>query len=749
MTTRIMRLTLIAIATLTGCVANDRDALQALRVQRREAAHQQRRIIFNNDADDALIIPVKQSATAENLLKLRTSALAGTQVDTIFYCSLQGDTSLHRTKVGEVMMWNASDYYKDGPTAKYFATRRNVVPEMIAQGTDPLQVMVDFCRSHGMEVFCSMRMNDVHDSIDSPDKPYYGFSRFKREHPEYLMGSFEKRPKFKAWTGLDYNQPAVRERFFQRLEEVCRNYDLNGIELDFLRNECFFKSVAWGGKASQAERKLLTALIRRIRTMTEREGLRRGRPILVAIRTTDSVEYCKGLGMDLERWLQDGLVDLLTGAGELRLNDWNYLAQLGHRHDVPVYAGLTDTWEKFIAPPFRRQSVESYRGRAMAAWQAGVDGIYMFNFFDPKKQQWRELGDPAGLARMDKLYFLSPLSDHFGPSGPGGGGRKHRGAPLLTPQNPWKLMAGQSVQTQLRIGDDVGGAEQAGLKPTVTCYLNLKEPLPTGQLDVRFNGTSVTPGDPKGAWLGFNVPSSAVKTGLNDIQITPMSGKQSTPVSAKEKWDVFYQGTKKLRGREQHPWRRLSGGAKYIEEVRDAALYFEDDRTGADDSPSLVYPWMLSPEEETVVEARVKVLSSDDPLAVCLRLSNGVDVEYLTLMPDRIGLKFAGLSIPFDAAGDFHTYRVTLKGHDIRVYVDGVLKLDGEGKYKTSAKDKKHWISFWAGVEAWNAQSLLFGSASGAGTGAALWDFVRFRSTPEPIILKDLVVSITYPPARP
>ena len=86
-----------------GGMAADSDALQALREQRREAAHQQRRIIFNNDADDALIVPVKQSATAENLLKLRTTALAGTQVDTIFYCSLQGDTSLHRTKVGEVM----------------------------------------------------------------------------------------------------------------------------------------------------------------------------------------------------------------------------------------------------------------------------------------------------------------------------------------------------------------------------------------------------------------------------------------------------------------------------------------------------------------------------------------------------------------------------------------------------------------------------------------------------------------------
>ncbi|MBT3381837.1 MAG: hypothetical protein HN742_08890 [Lentisphaerae bacterium] len=732
-----------------GAAAADPDALQALRAQRREATHRRRRIIFNNDADDALILPTSSPATAENLLKLRTTALAGTQVDTIFYCSLQGDMSLHRTKVGETLMGNASDYYTDGSRGKYFATRRNVVPELIAQGTDPLQVMVDFCRGHGLEVFCTMRMNDTHDSVDSPNKPFFGFSRFKREHPECLMGSFEKRPKFKAWTGVDYKRPAVRERVFQRLEEVCRNYDLDGIELDFLRHECLFKSVAWGGNASQEERDLLTDLIRRIRDMTEREGLRQGHPILVAIRVPDSVEYCKELGLDLAQWFKDGLVDLLTGTCMVQLNDWDTLVQFGHHHGVPVYAGLSDTWEKFVAPPFKRQSVEAYRGRAMAAWQAGVDGIYLFNFFNPTKPQWRELGDPAGLARMDKLYFLSPLSDHMGPSAPIAPGRPHRRAPLLTPQNPWRLLAGQPVQTQLRIGDDVGETTRAGLKPAVTCYLRLKEPFPVGQLEVRLNGTPLSPDDSKGAWLGFNVPPSAVKAGLNDIRVTPLSGKRSAPDPGRDTWDVSYEGTKRLRGAAQWPWRRLSGGAKYVEEIRDAALYFADDGTGADDFPSLVYPWMLSREEETTVEARVKVVSSTDPLAACLRLSDGTAVEYLTLMPDRIGLKFAGLSCPFDSAGAFHTYRVVFQGQNIRVYVDGVLRLDGTGQYTTSAKDEAHWVSFWSGLGSWNACSLLFGSASGPGTGAALWEFVRFRSSTDPIILQDLMVAITYPPARP
>ena len=58
-----------------------------LREARREAAHRQRRIIFNNDGDDVLCFSA--APTPEALLEARTSALVGSQVDTIFYCSSQ------------------------------------------------------------------------------------------------------------------------------------------------------------------------------------------------------------------------------------------------------------------------------------------------------------------------------------------------------------------------------------------------------------------------------------------------------------------------------------------------------------------------------------------------------------------------------------------------------------------------------------------------------------------------------------
>jgi len=58
----------------------------------------------------------------------------------------------------------------------------------------------------------------------------------------------------------------------------------------------------------------MTELWRRVRQMTEEVGIKRGRPILIGIRIPDSMDYCRAMGLDVERWLEDDLIDLVTGA---------------------------------------------------------------------------------------------------------------------------------------------------------------------------------------------------------------------------------------------------------------------------------------------------------------------------------------------------------------------------------------------------------------------------------------------------
>jgi hypothetical protein len=718
---------------------------------RREAAQKPRRIIFNNDGDDALIVPRAWPATPESMLRLRTAGLVGSQVDSIFYCTLQGPMSLHRTKVGETLTANASEDYKDGPLGEYFATRRNIIPELIAQGTDPLQVMVDFCRAHGLEVFCSMRMNDTHDGAHRPDRPYSGFSRFKRDHPECLVGSFEAQPLLGSWTAFDFAQPAVRELVFLRLEEVCQNYDLDGIELDYLRHALLFKSVAWGGQASQAERDMMTDLIRRIRAMTQAEGMKKGKPLLVSIRVPDSLEYCRAVGLDVEKWLAEGLVDMLTVTCYFQLNPWEYSARLGHTYGVPVYAGLSESrvragmatgWPQEA----QRNSALFYRGYALQAWQSGVDGVYMFNYFDPAAPGWRDLGDPQGLRGLDKVYFMSPRGD----GSPGScvrGGETFRTTSTLSIDRPLGLPANQPQKMTLVMAEDLPGAEQRKLRAEMVCRLWVKDLAAGDRVDVVMNGRLLEKVKASAESLDYRIEPAAVQNGDNVFELTarpaPRSQSSGDPGTADiATWEMEYVCDKVLVYPEQLPWRRLMnyGG---VEQVSGRQLLLADRSTGATDMFNLAYPWHISPEALTVVEARVRVLDSTDPLGVCIRVANGAAVEYLSLGKDQIRLYHAKLSCPLDAAGDLHTYRIVMKGNDIRVYVDGTLKLDGAGKLTTAAFDRKGGVEDILDAD-WNRNSLLFGSATGQGTGEATWEYIKCHSEGKPLSLQDLIVTVTY-----
>lgn len=161
-----------------------------------KAINRPRRIIFNNDGNEPVYFC--KAVSKEELLKGRTRDLAGTQVDSIFYCTWSSGFSLftHRTQAGQV-----------------FATREgrftnNLTQAYLDQGLDPLQVMVEFGHQHGIEVFWSMRMNDTHDVAHADYGPLmFRANRLKVEHPEYLIGSTTHRPRYGTWTAVDYGLP--------------------------------------------------------------------------------------------------------------------------------------------------------------------------------------------------------------------------------------------------------------------------------------------------------------------------------------------------------------------------------------------------------------------------------------------------------------------------------------------------------------------------------------------------------------
>ena len=154
----------------------------------------------------------------------------------------------------------------------------------------------------------------------------------------------------------------------------------------------------------------MSSVVRRIRAAIDAQALRRGRPVLLAIRVPDSAGYCRALGLDVEQWLKEGLVDLMTVSGYFRLNPWQVSVELGRKYGVPVYAGLSESRFRDNEIRALRQSAAGYRGRAAEAWAAGAAGMYTFNLFNPKSPVFREIGDPVALAGMDKVMTTGARS---------------------------------------------------------------------------------------------------------------------------------------------------------------------------------------------------------------------------------------------------------------------------------------------------------------------------------------------------
>lgn len=366
-----------------GAVVHESDAAKTAR---KAAVNRKRRIIMNNDGNDARGIKEGEEKTVASFLERRTSPLIGSQVDAIFYCS--GVFNLYTHKSEETELRGHGD--KEALDWAW---------ELTNLGTDSLTVITGFAHENGMEAFWSMRMNDTHDSGDDAL-----LCDWKQAHPEYLMG--KKGDKFPhgggRWSAVNYGLPEVREKVFRILRDVATRYDIDGLELDFFRHPVYFKPQMTGAPVTQEQCDMMTGLLRRLRAMTVEVAEKRGRPLLIAVRVPDSTGFARAIGLDYEQWLKEDLIDILTGTGYFHFEPWENLVALGHQYGVPVYACLSGSRVVSSKNPGAGSpdKMPLWHGEAAQAWQAGVDGIYTFNVFNPRDELFRTLGSPETLMEL-------------------------------------------------------------------------------------------------------------------------------------------------------------------------------------------------------------------------------------------------------------------------------------------------------------------------------------------------------------
>ena len=81
---------------------------------------------------------------------------------------------------------------------------------------------------------------------------------------------------------------------------------MEGLELDFERRPHFFKP-----DEAVDNRHLMTDMVREIRSNAQRASKSLGKPIEVIARVWMNMSDCSNLGLDVESWVKEGLVDTL------------------------------------------------------------------------------------------------------------------------------------------------------------------------------------------------------------------------------------------------------------------------------------------------------------------------------------------------------------------------------------------------------------------------------------------------------
>jgi hypothetical protein len=498
---------------MPGTAVMTREQYDILRVS---ARNRQRRIIFTNDGCDATTAEFGRISRGEleaglvhAFLNSRRCPPDGSQIDTLSYCTSFRGLATHRSVVQtEYSVRHSDKTYAD----------LNLVPRMRELGTDPLREQITLCRSRGMEIFHSMRMNDTHDAGYADNSR---FSDFKLAHPELLFGVRGKKPLHGQWTAMDFGNPMVRDFVYRSLEEVVKNYDVDGIEMDFFRHPQLFRSVSEGKTASKEELDALTELMIHIRATLDETGRQRGRAILLSVRAPDSVEYCRAIGIDLERWLELGLVDLYTAGGYFRLNTWTYSVDLARRYGVKICADLSESRMKDgSADEPLRSSIEAWRGRAAEAWNAGVDSVSPFNLSNAGSQHYLELGSPDTLRSLNRIHFATTLyTSAKSLSNPGfwvKGGRSFLNLPVLSPSDPITMRAEGTVQIPLYNAVDDLLAETLPKVPRVV--LRVKH---TGEcaLQAKVNGYIMEASQHSGGWSEWSVPKDRLRPQVNIFEV--------------------------------------------------------------------------------------------------------------------------------------------------------------------------------------------------------------------------------------
>lgn len=465
---------------------------------------------------------------------------AGSPVD-VFLWSIGGhEVYDYETEVGE----RFGDGYENLDAGQQ--RKAENLRQMIEAHGGPVTVISELCREAGLAFFPSVRMNEHYDMEESA--PNYG--RLRRNQPELCIGRPGESIPYGSleWgirTGLNYALPQVRTHMSKIIFELIERFDIDGIELDFMRHPAFFRVAE-----AYQYRYLMTDFVYGVRTKLNQVGQEKGKHLDLAVRVPPTLADAKRIGLDAEVWIREGMVDMLIAGGgfipfEMPIREWVETAEGTGCKIYGCFEGLRPLLEE-----------RALKALALRYWEAGVDGIYFFNFYS-MSNDWRrsvlnQLADPTVLPRLDKRYELDHSNRHQ-PTSQLGYSFLNAIPTAQLPVQFNQTFYDQGVNLRLDIADDVESAAADGALRRCTLGLGFEGLTTEDVFEIRLNrapipwNTGVVVSESRirveyesgwnqypsrtqevpmhGDSIKFDIASPCLKKGINELEIRQVSSQ--------------------------------------------------------------------------------------------------------------------------------------------------------------------------------------------------------------------------------
>ena len=416
--------------------------------------------------------------------------------------------------------------------------RPNSFGRYMLAGGDVVRTLVEHCRKVGVAPLVSYRLNDGHhvrelEAALRQGRPSQSMSAFYWEnYAQYRIG-----PDPTDWSQGVFNWavPEVRDNKFALIREICQQYDVDGLELDFMRHTSFFRLEE---TTTAQRRQVMTEFVRRVRDVLDRTAAS-SRYRWLCVRVPARIAGHDPLGIDLPSMVAAGVdvVNLSSSYFTAQATDLPQVrAALAH---TPLYLEMTHTpmTGKALAGSgsqvFRRTTDHQFYTTAHLAYTQGAAGTSLFNFVyfryhvmpelgpfhEPPFHVLPKLNDPDWLARQPQWYFLAGI-----PNRPPAGKRP---LPVTLPPGGGRTFSLAMAPTEHQARDGL-------------LRLMADSPMTGRRWQVEINGVTLDPtgfvrkpiDHPYEGYLGeaeqyacFQCPRSAVRAGPNQIHVALTQGE--------------------------------------------------------------------------------------------------------------------------------------------------------------------------------------------------------------------------------